>query len=296
MNITQYVKSLKGVISKDDAKSTLDNVIQELSTKVLPISATAAAAFKVIKIKSKEVIGLDERYRNALKLGRNGNMFVDINTRLLAAHRVLNTLGELLDKTLPETVTATTIDHRSATILHLIDSASFLNRYVRRLIEAAAVYETEAVGMYEDYQKANLTKGEAVWLESRFGYFLETLEALSETPQDFKKKFDEIPMVKVDTDGDSVSVFGRLKMDPFKLGFIPIFLNPFWHIGKWIVELQAWRYKEAQEDLKRVQQRILLLEEAVAGKANPSLEKELMLQRDKAEGLIYKINKAEEEM
>lgn len=295
MNINAYVKSLKGVTGKDEVLSSLDVVQQDLSTKVVPIVGTAAAAFKTIKPKSEVVIGYEERYRQAFRLGRNASIIEDLRDRLHKVQKNLDILGQEIRKSMPETVSQMSIDHRSAVMMQLVDNAAFMNRFIRKFIEAVTVYETEAVGMYEDYQKDNLTKGEAAWVEDRFPFFLETLEALSD--DHFKQKFDDIPNVKVDPDSDdNNALFGRLKMDPFKMGFIPVSLNPFFHIGKWIAEFQAWRYKEAQEDLKRIQQRILLLEEAQQGKSNPQIEKEIKILRDKSEGLIYKINKAEEEM
>uniref|UniRef100_A0AAU7PF95 Virion structural protein n=1 Tax=Burkholderia phage vB_BgluM-SURPRISE13 TaxID=3159457 RepID=A0AAU7PF95_9VIRU len=295
MNINAYVKSLKGVTSKDEVLNSLDVVQQDLSTKVVPIVGTASAAFKTIKPKSEVVIGYDERYREAFRLGRNASTIEDLKDRIHKVQKNLDILAQEIHKSMPETVSQQTIDHRSAVMMQMVDNAAFLNRFIRKFIEAVTVYETDAIGMYEDYQKDNLTKGEAAWIEARFPYFLEVLASLSD--DGFKKKFDDIPNVKVDVDSDdNNALFGRLKMDPFKLGFIPVSLNPFFHIGKWIAEFQAWRYKEAQEDLRRIQSRILLLEEAHAGKSNPQVEKEIKILRDKSEGLIYKINKAEEEM
>jgi hypothetical protein len=295
MNINAYVRSLKGVTSKDEVLNSLDVVQQDLSTKVTPIVGTAAAAFKTIKPKSEMVLGYEEKYREAFRMGRNASVIEDLRDRLHKVQKNLDILAQEIHKSMPETVSQQSIDHRSAVMMQLVDSASFLNRFCRKFIEAVTIYETEAVGMYEDYQKDNLTKGEAAWVDARFPYFLEILAALSDDK--FKAKFEEIPNVKVDVDSDdNNALFGRLKMDPFKLGFIPVSLNPFFHIGKWIAEFQAWRYKEAQEDLRRIQARVLLLEEALGGKSNPQVEKEIKILRDKSEGLVYKINKAEEEM
>lgn len=202
-----------------------------------------------------------------------------------------------MEKNLPETVASNNIDYRSATLMQLIDNASFLNRYVRRLVETVTIYETQDVGIYETYQVSNMTKGEALWIEQKYPFFLEALLALSTDSAELKKKFDNIPMVKVDTGvDDNDKIFGWMRMDPFKLGFIPVWLNPCYHFGKWIVELQAWRHKEAQEDLKRITMRVMLLEQAIAGKSDPKLEKELSILRTKSEELTYKINKAEEEL
>ena len=297
MNINSYVKTLKGSVDKSEVLASLDAVNQDLSTKVIPICNTAAAAFKVVKLKSPEVIAFESRYKDAFRLSRGANMFSDLTERLQTTVKNLDFVRDSIQKTLPETVASSAIDHRSAVLMQLVDNASFMNRYIRRFAEFAAINETQARGIYEDYQKNHLSKGEIGWVDNKFPMFISTLKALSENPNDFKKKFDEIPNVKVDTDShNDNSLFGRGRMDPYQLGFIPVALNPFFHIGKWIAEFQAWRYKEAQEDLSRIQKRILLLEEADAGKSNPKVEKELEILRDKSEELTYKINKAEEEL
>lgn len=297
MNVNQYVKAMRGTVSKDEVLSSLEATSQDLNTKVLPIVDTAAASLKTIKFKSPEVIGYDERYRNELKVGRNGSIFVDLQTRLHEVSKNLNFMRDAIIRTLPEQVAQSNVDYRSAMLMQLVDNASFLMRFIRRFIEVAVVYETQAGGMYEDYQKNNLNKGEAQWVESRFVPFLTVLETLSDSPAHFKNKFEDVPNIKVDVDtDDDLALFGRGKMDPFKMGFIPVSLNPFFHVGKWIAEFQAWRYKEAQEDLVRIQKRILLLEESNAGKGNPKIEKEIEILRDKSESLIYKINKAEEDL
>lgn len=297
MNISEYVKGLKGVINKDEVLNTLSGVVQDLNSKVQPIVDTSEAAFKTMKMKSNTALGYEERYRQHFKLGRNVHVFTDLQQRLHVVDKNLDFVRDTISKTLPETVASSNIDHRSAALLQLIDNSAFMMRFIRRYIESVVILETEAIDMYEDYQKNNLSKGEVLWVENRFGPFLLILDSLSEDPNSFRKKFDAIPHVKVDINSnDDFALFGRLKLDPYKMGFIPVSLNPFFIAGKWIVEFQAWRYKEAQEDLIRIQRRIMLLEDAIGGKANIKLEKEIEILRGKADGLTYKINKAEEDL
>lgn len=296
MNINNYVSTLKSVIDKEDVLAALAAVRQDLNSKTQPIVDTSAAAFKTIKLKSKEAQDYDQQYRNGMKLGHNANVMVDIQSRLRNVDRNLDFLREMIEKHMPETVAQANIDRRSATMLQLVDTAAFAMRFVRRFVEAMVVYETQAVGMYDDYEKNNLTKGEAEWVRSRFGSFLIAFQSLSADPGEFRKKFESIPHVNVDLAGDDIAVFGKLRLDPYQMGFIPVNYNPLFIVGKWIAEFQAWRYKEAQEDLIRIQRRILLLEESVSGKSNPKIEKEIDILRDKASDVTYRLNKAEEEI
>lgn len=296
MDIKKYVGTLKGVIEKDDVLSALETVNQDLGMKVLPILSTTNSAIKVNKFTSEFAIGYDGHYRSAMS-GVKGNLFSDLETRLGAVQTNLRHVRSLIEKTVPDTVSSSAIDYRSAVLMQLVDNASFLMRFIRRFTEAVVIHETQVTGIYDTYSKDNLNKGEEGWIQSRFPSFLSTLTALSMDEKQFLKKYEDIPNVKVDQHSDTDhQLFGKSKMDPFMLGFIPLAINPFFIVGRWIVEFQAWRYKEAQEDLARIQKRILLLEEANAGKGNPKLEKELEILRDKAETITYKINKAEEDL
>lgn len=297
MEIKNYVKQLRGVTSKADVLAALDSVTQDLGTKVLPVLNTTAAAFSTIKLKSPEVIAFDDHYRATMKIGRNDSVFADVQKRLQQVSSNLTVLRGLIERTLPENVSSSNIDYRSAVLMQLVDNSSFMMRYIRRFIETAVIFETQQYQIYEDYAKNNLNKGEVAWVQKRFPYFLVTLEVLSTDGKEFEKKYEKIPNVVVDSDSNNdLSLFGHDRMDPFRLGFIPLAINPFFIVGRWVAEFQAMRYKEAQEDLGRIQKRVMLLEEAIAGKANPKIEKEIEILRDKAETLTYKINKAEESL
>lgn len=297
MKINEYVRTLKGVLSKEEALAALTNVRQDFTNKTMPVVQTATAACKVMKMKSPEVLDYFKQYQEHFRLSASVNVLDDLEKRMKAVDINLNILRESIEKTMPSSIAANNIDYRTASQLQLVDNASFLLRYLRRWIDAVIIYETEKVGMYSNYQKENLTKGEAEWVKMRFNIFLIVLAALSEDAGKFKKHFDTIPNVRVDTDSnDDMTLFSSMELDPFRLGFIPVAINPFFIVGKWIAEFQVWRYKEAKYDLETIQRRIMLLEEAHAGKANIQAEKELHILRKDASGLIAKLNRVEEDI
>lgn len=297
MNFNKYLSSMASVVKKDDVLTNLDNVLQELTSRTIPVVNTATAAMATVQFKSPEAIGLQERYTSAFKLGRNASMFPDIQKRLDVVVTNLQHVRDLVERTMPPTVSKDAVDRRVVTMLQMVENASFLSRYIRRMVETVVIYETSSTNIYEDYQRNNLTRGEAQYVDDRFGPFSDILLSMSENPKDFAKKYQDIPMVIVDTSGDdTAAVFSALALDPFRLGFIPYRLNPAFHIARWIGQYQVWRHKEAQDDLMRIQKRILLLEEAYAGQSNPNVEKELDILRTKSESLTYKIHKVEEEI
>lgn len=297
MRLSDWVKTMKTTTDKDDVVKAIQNTINELNNRTIPAVNTAAAVTKTFKFKTADAIELDSKYKEALHLGRNANLFADLQERFKLIMTNVVFLQDTAETTLPQFVTRDQIDQRTATLLQLIEYTSWMSRYTRKLTETLVIFETEGLNIYEDYQKNNINKGEMAWVKKKMGDFLNLITILAVPDKDFKKLYESIPLIKVDTDSDIInSIVSKLKMDPFKMGFIPVRLNPFFHIGKWIVEYQANRHKEAQEDYVRIQKRILLLEEGMAGKSNPKIEKELEILRDKSESLVYRINKTEEEI
>lgn len=296
MNSIDYVKSLKAVVTRSEAADTQTTVITDLTSKTVPIVSTAAMSFKTGKFKAKESIRLEEQYKEALRT--RANLFTDLQERLERVRQNLDFINQTTMKIMPSQVAKTEMTYRVATLLQMTDNAAFLMRYARRLVEAVVVYETAQTGTYDkDWLQDNLSKGEIGWLDSKMSSFFVVLQALSQQPAEFKKNFEKIPDVVVDIDSGVLdAVFSRIQLDPFRTGFIPVWLNPAFYALKWIAEWEVANYKEAQDDLIRINKRILLLEELNSGKGNPKLEAEIEEYRKKASALAYKIKKFEDSL
>jgi len=294
MNLTNYIKRLKPVTEKSDLQNAVANTISELDSKTIPLLTTAAAAYKTIELKSPEAINLTNKYRFAFKLNKNEAIFAHMLTALNEASKNINFVAEKIEQLAPETISSLNIDARVATCMQLVETCSWVARYARKFVEYITILETDSSGLYSNYKNEQITKGEIKFIEERYSFFLSSLEFISEKDFKFKKKFDEIPAVTMSNDNKADTLFSKAKMDPFRLGFIPVKYNPFFIIGKWIAEYEVDRYKEAQEDLIRTKNRIYLLEQAQKGNTDPRVEKEIELLRIKAEKLTYRINKTEE--
>jgi len=296
MNLSNYVKKLKPVTEKYELLSSLDQAVGELNNKTIPIVSTTAAALKTIEFKSKEAKILADKYRFAFKVNKNESIFSHLLQRLNEVNKNMLFIKSKIDQITTETISSLQIDARTATCMQMVESCSYIARYARKFIEYISILETDASGLYIDYKKNNITSGEIKFIENRLAFFLNALEQVSEVDYKFKKKFEEIPNVVLGNDDKAVStLFSKNKLDPYRMNFIPVKLNPFFLIGKWYVEYQANRHKEAQEDLIRIKNRIYLLEQANKGHSDPKIEKEIELLSNKAEKLTYQINKTEEE-
>lgn len=297
MNAQDYVKRMKVVQDRDDVTDAQSNIIQEISSKTLPILASASAMAKIGKLKSKEAIHYDELYRARLGL-RGGDIFTDMKERMENMRNNMEFVNQESLKIFGPTIARDNVTVKQVTLLQLTDAAVFASRYARRFTDALVIYETAALPNFgKQYMLDNLSKGDAKYVESRFAEFVTIAMTLGEDPIAFKKKFAAIPDVNVGVE-DSIldSIFKSASIDPYRMGFLATPLNPIFLVMRWLGELQVARMKEAQEDLAGIQRRILMLEEANAGKGNPKLEKEIEEYRRRAEKLTVKLNKFEEEL
>ena len=75
--------------------------------------------------------------------------------------------------------------------------------------------------------------------------------------------------------------------------FIPVWLNPIYHIGMRIAEWQAKRYKSAKEELSLLQLRKLNLERVSAGKPDAKIQSEIKYLEARIQGLNFDIDEME---
>lgn len=297
MNLTDYVKNMKATTDREAVVDSQNNTLQELTGKTIPLFMTAASAWKGRSFKSKEALEFEADYKRFVGL-RNGSMFGDMLQRLENMRSNMEFVSQESIKTLGPTIMRDNVTAQQATLLQTTDAVGFVTRMSRRLLETITIYETNAAGdMGKDYLSDNITKGELKFVQERFVEFATLMSTLGEEPRQFKKKFEDIPDVLIDPDQGIIdALLPKLKVDPYRMGILASPFNLLFLVGKWWGEWQVSRYKEAKADLERIQARILLLEEIVAGKGNPSLEKEIELRRDEASSLTVKINKFEESL
>ena len=86
----------------------------------------------------------------------------------------------------------------------------------------------------------------------------------------------------------------RAQTDPLNLGIIPLPINLAYHIGRFIAERQAARYKSAIAERDSVQMRLMYLRQIDQGQADPILRGEIEVSQSRVEKLNYKIKEMEE--
>jgi len=295
MKAFQYIQSLLPSISKDTVIEDIALTKSILEESVIPAYATATECFKGWKVKSPEVENIFKVISRTVDLGR-GNVINGIYDLLPVVVENLEYISKNAQKILNEEVSASGFSYKRANILQLVEGASFLAKYASKLLVYVFVGETHATGGEESIRQT-LTPIEVAWITQNVSYFAKMLAILSNKPNTVQAQLEGIPDIIINKDNAEVlpSTLGEHKVDPFRMGFIPVFLNPIYHIRMSIAEWQADRYNRAKDELELVRLRRVRLEKQAQGNADAHLQKEIDYVERRIQSLDAKIAKMEKD-
>jgi hypothetical protein len=170
-----------------------------------------------------------------------------------------------------------------------------VSRFSRKFLLYVFVCET---AQYEDGGTTitdSLSPAEIEYIKANFVTYCTALNAVCNQPQTVRKMLEDVPDIVISSEnvGALSSTLGEAKLDPMNMKLIPIWLNPIYHVGMFVAEWQADRYKAAKEELRLVQLRKLNLEKVSQGKPDAHVQKEIAYLETRIQGMNYKIAKME---
>lgn len=295
MKILSYVQSLLPSISKDTVLEDLAVTKSILEKTTVPAYETAVECFKGRKFKSKEVLDLFTAINRNVDLGRNSviegvhdalpKIIENVDLMIRVAHKLLN-----------EDVSASGFSYKKANILQFIEGITFITKYARKMLVYVFVAETHSAGGSETIRES-LTPIEINWITQNSVYFARLLADITGKSASVQAHIDAVPDLVVNQDNAEVlpKTIGEKKTDPFRMGFIPVFLNPIYHVRMAVAEWQAERYNQAVDELELVRLRRMRLEKQVTGQSDAALEKEIDYMERRIQGLEAKIAKMEKQ-
>lgn len=300
MKIDQFFKSLLPSFSKDTVLEDCRITKGEIKETVKPAYDEGAKLLKNWKFKSPEVESLGKMF-GTLVQKTHGNMVVTVEQKIPAILENLEEVEELIKANYNEDVAAGGLTYLKAQLLQFVEGASFFAKYSRALLNYIYVHESAPFVKQTDEQfdavQESLIPAEIAYIQNNFQSFCVVLNALSGASGDIKKQLAEIPDIVITEDNAKTlpASVGQAKLDPLKFGFIPVFLNPIYHVRMAIAEWQVEQYKLAQRELQMLQMRKLNLEKLQAGEPNPVLQQKLSETERAIHGYKAKIAKMEKD-
>lgn len=296
MKIENFIKSLLPTLEYDKVRDDLANSLKLLRTATIPALKQAELAFKAHDFKSAVYKDYWDTYRNGSGNSRQKNI---IDVMLDGCERMevaLITIESMLDELFVSDAEAIGLTYRKANAIQLIAAGSFVAKYARKallhiFVAESMEYQESGVESMTD----SIPPAELDWLDKNIVNFFVILRNLERAGEDIKKRLIAVPDVTVTPNNVAIatSVHGEQNLDPLNMGFIPVVLNPIYHVQMLWVEYLANSYHAAKDELMLIQLRKLNLERLQAGKPDARIQKEIAALEGRISKLNQKIEKLE---
>ena len=293
MKIEDFFKSLLPDFKKEriieDARITRD----EMRSATIPAYKNAEHLLKSWKFKDTEVLDRIQTFQRLSNL-KHGNMISSIAAGLDLAFRNLEQVEELVDRLFNENVAADGMTYLKSQLLQFVEAAHFVSKYSRKFLIWVYIRETNSADEEASMEGA-LAPAEVQWLNANFTNFVYALNAVSVGNTDLRKHIEQIPDIVITPENlaTTPTTVGFGKLDPFNMRFIPVKLNPIYHIRMRVAEWQANRYKAAVEELRACQLYKLNLEKVSQGHPDAAVQRQISYTDKRIMDLNFKIAEME---
>lgn len=295
MRMDKFLASLLPNFEKQTVLEDLRITRSEFKDVVEPAYEGAITFLKGWNFKSDEIKDLFVSWKRIVKGAGNDNMYVTIHKGVDEIVKNMAEVEALIEKTYAEDIAGAGLTYMKSNLLQFVECAGFVARYARRFLMYTYIYET---GKYEQGGTSvteSLTPAEKQWIEQNFVNFAMAFRAVSGNPGMVKKNLEDIPDIVATSDNTATlgKTVGEDKLDPLQMRFIPVFLNPIYHIRMRVAEWQTARYHTAREELALLQLRKINLEQVHGGKPDAGVQKRIDVLEKRIGDLNYKITKME---
>lgn len=297
MRIDKFLNSLLPSFKKDNLREEISSVQTELNELTLPVYETAYITLAKVKFTSKETANFQKMWERVVKPAPAGNYIVGTRSVLLTMSENISTIERLIEKNFVNDVFKDAMSYLRANLIQYLELMGFVVKYARKLLHFT-LYELTA----EEDKKAGLvsnplTKADMTYLVEKQLDFLQAINSMNVKKSDLESKFRNIPDVNATIDNvDTMeATVGKERLDPFKVGFIPTAVNPFFFFGKKIAEYQVSRYNVAVEEKKALELRLLNMKQIQEGKQDPKLQQAIEYSEDRLVKLNYRLREMEKE-
>lgn len=293
MEIKKYLDSMLPMFTRQRIFEDIEIVQASLNENTLPVYREYAKLMGKGSFKSDLCTEYDERFSKRFEGKQNGNLIGTIAKVLEELSDKIDVVQGMVEKSFADDVTRNAMTILRINVMQFLDTISYTVNYARRLLITLVSFEVNA---YNPQISVEILDGELKWLEDNFATFCSCLNILDTKTDKIQETLNEIPDVAVnpDTVNNVIAMVGNDRVDPMRLGFIPVMLNPAYHIGMRIAEWQAARYDAACNEREVLQFRLLQLKLAQQDRNDAGLERKIKVTQDRVDKLNFKIAKMEE--
>lgn len=295
MKVIEYVRQLAPVQERRELMSALKQLKDTLRGDVLPNAVLAQETFGKDPLKSTYAKELDRALRR--KANYRGSVFDALVESVNQLSANLEVLEAEVKRQFSFSFSRSSLSYNRLQVMRYIEGAMFYTRYFSKLMLRLVAEESLMQGKASPMDWA---KAERQWLDDGQAAFIGFFPLAHQGANELKTTLSRASSAEVNEDTHEVAVssIGERKLDP--MGFYGdrsnlAHLNPFFALGKMVVEFQAAAYKQSKEEHQAVQLRLQEYRElAQENKTDPKLQKLIQYTEQRVERLDYEIARIEE--
>ena len=287
MRAEDFIRSLLPDFDKSRITEDLRLAYDELRDKTLPAYKQADQFLAKHKFQSQEVINLETVLKASFTKPPTGNIISVLYHGLQQSLVTLAETSRLIERSYGEDILGQGLTYYKASLLQLAEYVQFITRYTRRLLNYIYVAET---AQYENQQSINeaLIPADIEWILGNFENFCKAFVITSKDIKDINNSLKDIPDIQVTPDNAGNQAIHAKQLDPLGFGFIPVALNPIYHIRMAIATWQTNKYHATKAEIQCLQLRIANLKAVQSGKPDANIQKEINYYEERVQNLLRK--------
>lgn len=297
MSLGDFFKSLVPNFERTRVLEELELAKKNLVDETLPPYKTVVEAKVFVgpnPFKSSPIKKINNVYMR--EAGSRYNMVTSLAMILSSVANALPELEKYVESSFKtSSVEKLGLTYNKISLLRVISILNFFSLYSRRVL--LYTYGQEVPEWLRDHANTPqpFTRDEVKWIETHLVNFARVAKIFSQPMRQILNTLESIPDIVYDPEreNDVESVVGKNKVDPLRLGFVPVVSDIIWFFGSAYVEHQAESFKKAKEERRVLEMRMIQLQEAMKGQADAAQDKTIQVTEQRLRDLNYKILKME---
>lgn len=296
MKLTQFMATLMPSFTKDTILEEFEDVQKQINQINIPLFEKAMKELSRHKFASELADNMGVSLFDNLKIKRYPNFlggFLDVTKTM---QEQLPVLERLIEDHFELDVSAHAMNLHRINILQYVPVMNFVCRYMRAFTNYAISLEINHLADSPE-PVFDLIPADRDWLSRHRATFLDSLAIVKRRGENLEKVFNDLPDMAIDPQNAKIveqTQGGRA--DPMGLGFIPLAINPIFHVRKMIMNIQVERYHLAKAEYDVLQRKVYNLKLINDGRNDAKLQKEIRYtEEQRLRPLNQKIQKWEQD-
>lgn len=294
MSFLNYLKSMNESFTKKQIIDDINVLREDLLSYTRPNLELANKNFGTIAFKSKWSENFHSHLKNVVPKVNSKNFLAPA---LKATDNIiarLDSIEKLVEDNFNEDVLINAMNIKRINILAYLEACSFFSIFTRRLLNVTMAIEINTQSDDVTNELDDILPFNLQWIKERRNSWFTVLDIFYNGKGDLEKVVENLPDINVNESNiKSVESVNR-NIDPHGFGFIPVVLNPAYHIGMIVAEWQVSRLHAAKAERDVLEVQVLNLKLLLDGKNDAKLQTKIKyIENERLKPLYQKIEKME---